>query len=101
MNWPFDKPCHPRPKTFLPVNDQGWPITGESPRLAPCRLDLFEDRAVGMAGDKIGWRPVVGEFTLFVVDVDDPATASLTRLIPVTGRQTTLPRRSPAGWPDA
>jgi hypothetical protein len=30
----FDKPYPPRPKAFLHVNDQGWPITGESPRLA-------------------------------------------------------------------
>jgi hypothetical protein len=29
----FDKPYPPRPKAFLHVNDQGWPITGESPRL--------------------------------------------------------------------
>ena len=29
----FDKPYPPRPKAFLRVNDQGWPITGESPRL--------------------------------------------------------------------
>jgi hypothetical protein len=29
----FDEPYPPRPKAFLHVNDQDWPITGESPRL--------------------------------------------------------------------